>query len=94
MKRIFIVLILMFTQHVNADAVREIEERDVFSKVLNEQLSLFIQLPLYYHKNADYAYPVLMECVDCLWNVSVRLFNVCIVCEVCLLPLQCLQCLW
>lgn len=59
MKRIFIVLILMFTQHASAGAVREIEEREVFSKVLNEQLSLFIQLPLYYHENADYAYPVL-----------------------------------
>ncbi|WOI38684.1 alpha/beta hydrolase-fold protein [Alteromonas sp. CI.11.F.A3] len=59
MKRIFIVLILMFTQHASADAVREIEERKIVSTALNEQLSLFIQLPLYYHENADYAYPVL-----------------------------------
>lgn len=58
MKRILIVH-LIFAQHANADAVREIEERIIFSTVINEQLSLFIHLPLYYHENAGYAYPVL-----------------------------------
>lgn len=59
MKRIFIVLVLMISQFASADEIREIEERKIFSEVLNEELSIFIQLPLFYKENHTYRYPVL-----------------------------------